>query len=167
MLVIRTDRCLAALKQSRPNIYSAFGQSIQGAVLDHDFIRVEEAAFLKECRPCAKCDSIKKGERCKAECITVPPGAKLSMQLHHHYAEQGIVMPDTAKLTHGDTTFLVTESQSKYILIGQMHSLANQCVTELEMIGAQSGSYLGEENILRLKMLMVRCLLRVGSNGFH
>ena len=83
--------------------------------------------------------------------ITVKPGAKLSLQMHHHRAEHWIVVSGTAKVTNGDNTYIVTENQSTYIPIGQIHSLENPGLIPLELIEVQSGSYLGEEDIVRFK----------------
>lgn len=102
-------------------------------------------------RPWGKYDSVDNGERYQVKRITVKPGAKLSVQMHHHRAEHWIVVSGTAKVTNGDKTFLVTENQSTYIPIGQVHCLENPGVIELEMIEVQSGSYLGEDDIVRLK----------------
>ena len=102
-------------------------------------------------RPWGKYDSVDNGERYQVKRITVKPGAKLSVQMHHHRAEHWIVVSGTAKVTNGEKTFLVTENQSTYIPIGQVHCLENPGVIELEMIEVQSGSYLGEDDIVRLK----------------
>ena len=83
--------------------------------------------------------------------IVVKPGAKLSVQMHHHRAEHWIVVSGTAKVTNGDETFLVTENESTYIPIGQVHALENPGVLPLEMIEVQSGSYLGEDDIVRFE----------------
>ncbi len=83
--------------------------------------------------------------------VTVKPGASLSVQKHHHRAEHWIVVSGTAKVTNGDETFFVSENQSTYIPIGQIHCLENPGVMALEIIEVQSGSYLGEDDIVRLK----------------
>ena len=102
-------------------------------------------------RPWGKYDSVDNGQRYQVKRITVKPGAKLSVQKHHHRAEHWIVVSGTARVTNGEDTFLVTENQSTYIPIGQVHCLENPGVIELEMIEVQSGSYLGEDDIVRLK----------------
>jgi mannose-1-phosphate guanylyltransferase len=91
------------------------------------------------------------GERYQVKRITVKPGAKLSVQMHHHRAEHWVVVSGTAKVTNGDDTFLVTENESTYIPIGQIHALENPGKVELEMIEVQSGSYLGEDDIVRFE----------------
>jgi mannose-1-phosphate guanylyltransferase len=102
-------------------------------------------------RPWGIYDSIDNGERYQVKRITVKPGAKLSVQMHHHRAEHWIVVSGTAKVTNGDKTFLVTENESTYIPIGQVHALENPGVLPLDMIEVQSGSYLGEDDIVRFE----------------
>lgn len=102
-------------------------------------------------RPWGVYDSVDNGHRYQVKRITVNPGAKLSVQMHHHRAEHWIVVSGTAKVTNGDKTYLVTENQSTYIPIGQVHSLENPGVIPLELIEVQSGSYLGEDDIVRLE----------------
>jgi mannose-1-phosphate guanylyltransferase len=102
-------------------------------------------------RPWGIFDSIDNGNRYQVKRITVNPGAKLSVQLHHHRAEHWIVVSGTAMVTNGEDQFLVTENQSTYIPIGQVHCLENPGVIPLELIEVQSGSYLGEDDIVRLK----------------
>ena len=102
-------------------------------------------------RPWGIYDSIDNGERYQVKRITVKPGAKLSVQMHHHRAEHWIVVSGTAKVTNGEKTFLVTENESTYIPIGQVHALENPGVLPLEMIEVQSGSYLGEDDIVRFE----------------
>ncbi|GED44013.1 mannose-1-phosphate guanylyltransferase/mannose-6-phosphate isomerase [Cobetia marina] len=100
-------------------------------------------------RPWGVYDSIDKGERYQVKCITVKPGSKLSVQMHHHRAEHWIVVSGTAKVTIGDKTQLVSENESTYIPIGQVHALENPGKIPLELIEVQSGSYLGEDDIIR------------------
>jgi mannose-1-phosphate guanylyltransferase len=102
-------------------------------------------------RPWGIYDSIDNGERYQVKRITVKPGAKLSVQMHHHRAVHWIVVSGTAKVTNGEKTFLVTENESTYIPIGQVHALENPGVLPLEMIEVQSGSYLGEDDIVRFE----------------
>lgn len=102
-------------------------------------------------RPWGVFDSVDNGKRYQVKRITVNPRAKLSVQLHHHRAEHWIVVSGTARVTNGEEQFLVTENQSTYIPIGQVHCLENPGVIPLELIEVQSGSYLGEDDIVRLK----------------
>ena len=100
-------------------------------------------------RPWGKYDAIDQGERYQAKRITVKPGAKLSIQLHHHRAEHWVVVSGTAKVTNGDRTFILAENESTYIPLGVIHSLENPGNVPLEVIEIQSGSYLGEDDIVR------------------
>ncbi|GAB2724566.1 mannose-1-phosphate guanylyltransferase/mannose-6-phosphate isomerase [Halomonas garicola] len=102
-------------------------------------------------RPWGVYDSVDQGHRYQVKRITVKPGAKLSVQMHHHRAEHWIVVSGTAKVTNGDKSYLVTENQSTYIPIGKTHSLENPGVIPLELIEVQSGSYLGEDDIVRFE----------------
>jgi mannose-1-phosphate guanylyltransferase len=113
--------------------------------------RTEHHQHRQVYRPWGIYDSIDNGERYQVKRITVKPGAKLSVQMHHHRAEHWIVVSGTAKVTNGDKTFLVTENESTYIPIGQVHALENPGVLPLEMIEVQSGSYLGEDDIVRFE----------------
>ncbi|WJG10959.1 mannose-1-phosphate guanylyltransferase/mannose-6-phosphate isomerase [Aliiglaciecola sp. LCG003] len=100
-------------------------------------------------RPWGSYDSIDNGQRFQVKRITVNAGEKLSVQMHHHRAEHWIVVSGTAKVTNGDKTFLVTENESTYIPIGVVHALENPGKLPLELIEVQSGSYLGEDDIVR------------------
>ena len=102
-------------------------------------------------RPWGSYDSIDMGERFQVKRIVVKPGAKLSVQMHHHRAEHWIVVSGTAKVTINDDTFLMTENESTYIPIGAVHALENPGKLPLEMIEVQSGSYLGEDDIVRFE----------------
>ncbi|NKF50067.1 mannose-1-phosphate guanylyltransferase/mannose-6-phosphate isomerase [Shewanella sp. WXL01] len=102
-------------------------------------------------RPWGYYDSIDCGERYQVKRITVKPGAKLSVQMHHHRAEHWIVVSGTAKVTNGDKDILLTENQSTYIPVGVVHALENPGKVDLELIEVQSGSYLGEDDIVRFE----------------
>ncbi len=102
-------------------------------------------------RPWGMHDSIDNGARYQVKHITVKPGGKLSVQMHHHRAEHWIVVSGTAQVTNGEKTYLVTENQSTYIPVGEVHSLENPGVINLELIEVQSGSYLGEDDIVRFE----------------
>ncbi len=101
-------------------------------------------------RPWGKYDSVDKGNRYQVKHITVKPGEQLSVQMHHHRAEHWIVVSGTAKVTCGENTFLVAENQSTFIPIGEVHSLENPGRIPLELIEVQSGTYLGEDDIIRI-----------------
>ncbi|MEO0975286.1 MAG: mannose-1-phosphate guanylyltransferase/mannose-6-phosphate isomerase, partial [Pseudomonadota bacterium] len=112
----------------------------------------EEASLHREVyRPWGSYDSIDNGTRFQVKRITVKPGATLSLQMHHHRAEHWIVVSGTAEVTCGDEVFLLTENQSTYIPIGTQHRLANPGKLPLELIEVQSGSYLGEDDIVRFQ----------------
>jgi mannose-1-phosphate guanylyltransferase len=113
--------------------------------------RTEHHIHREVYRPWGKYDSIDNGERYQVKRITVKPGEKLSIQMHHHRAEHWIVVSGTASVTNGDSVQLVTENQSVYIPVGQIHALENPGKIMLEMIEVQSGSYLGEDDIVRFE----------------
>ena len=100
-------------------------------------------------RPWGSYDSIDNGERHQVKRISVKPGEKLSVQMHHHRAEHWVVVSGTANITIGEETNLVTENESVYIPIGEVHALENPGKIPLELIEVQSGSYLGEDDIVR------------------
>ncbi|MGB7501222.1 MAG: cupin domain-containing protein, partial [Azonexus sp.] len=102
-------------------------------------------------RPWGWYDGVDSGERFQVKRIGVKPGAALSLQMHHHRAEHWIVVSGTAKVTRGDEVFLVSENQSTYIPLGVRHRLENPGMVTLEMIEVQSGSYLGEDDIVRFE----------------
>jgi mannose-1-phosphate guanylyltransferase/mannose-6-phosphate isomerase len=111
-----------------------------------------EAVIHREVyRPWGKYDSVDSGERFQVKRITVKPGAKLSVQMHHHRAEHWIIVSGTAKVTIDEKTVLLTENQSAYIPVGAVHALENPGRLPLEMIEVQSGSYLGEDDIVRFE----------------
>lgn len=102
-------------------------------------------------RPWGWYDSIDSGERFQVKRIVVNPGASLSQQMHHHRAEHWVVVKGTAQVTNGDKTFLLGENESTYIPLGHVHRLANPGKVPLEIIEVQSGSYLGEDDIVRFE----------------
>lgn len=102
-------------------------------------------------RPWGSYESIDQGERFQVKHIRVKPGEQLSLQKHHHRAEHWIVVNGTARVTCGDNTFLVSENQSTYIPIGEVHRLENPGKIPLDLIEVQTGSYLGEDDIVRLE----------------
>lgn len=102
-------------------------------------------------RPWGWYDSIDGGERFQVKRIVVNPGAKLSLQMHHHRAEHWIVVRGTAEVTNGENVFLLSENESTYIPLGHVHRLANPGKVPLEIIEVQSGSYLGEDDIVRFE----------------
>jgi len=127
-------------------------ESVKTVVAELEARQSPQAALhRKVARPWGWYDSIDMGERFQVKRIFVKPGASLSLQKHHHRAEHWIVVSGTAEVTRGNETFLLTENQSTYIPIGKVHRLHNPGKTDLEMIEVQSGSYLGEDDIVRFE----------------
>ncbi len=113
--------------------------------------RGEQALHRKVHRPWGWYDSIDAGPRDQVKRIMVKPGAALSLQMHHHRAEHWIVVTGTAEVTVGDKVVLLSENQSTYIPLGETHRLRNPGKLPLELIEVQSGSYLGEDDIVRFE----------------
>ena len=112
--------------------------------------RVEADIHRKAYRPWGHYDLVDTGERHQTKRIVVKPGAKLSLQKHHHRAEHWVVVKGTALITKGDEQILISENESTYIPLGVVHCLENPGVIPLEIVEVQSGSYLGEDDIIRL-----------------
>ena len=102
-------------------------------------------------RPWGSYQSVDAADRFQVKRITVKPGASLSLQMHHHRAEHWIVVNGTARITRGDEQILLSENQSAYIPLGVTHRLENPGIIPLELIEVQSGSYLGEDDIVRFE----------------
>ena len=113
--------------------------------------RAEHTLHRQVHRPWGWYDSIDHGARFQVKRILVKPGASLSLQMHHHRAEHWIVVSGTAEVTNGTAVTLLTENQSTYIPLGQTHRLRNPGKVPLEIIEVQSGSYLGEDDIVRFE----------------
>jgi mannose-1-phosphate guanylyltransferase/mannose-6-phosphate isomerase len=111
--------------------------------------RTEQNLHRKVHRPWGWYDSIDGGSRFQVKRIMVNPGASLSLQMHHHRAEHWVVVRGTAEVTNGEKVVLLTENQSTYIPLGTVHRLSNPGKVPLEIIEVQSGSYLGEDDIVR------------------
>ncbi len=111
--------------------------------------REEVNIHRKAYRPWGAYECIDLSERFQVKRIMVKPGARLSLQLHHHRAEHWIVVKGTAKVTCGDREFIMTENESTYIPLGEKHRLENAGKIPLEIIEVQTGSYLGEDDIVR------------------
>jgi mannose-1-phosphate guanylyltransferase len=143
VIVVETkDAVLVAAKDQVQNIKSVVNQLKKEKRPEFEFHR-------EVLRPWGSYDSIDNGERYQVKRICVKPGEKLSVQMHHHRAEHWIVVSGTASVTIGETTTLVTENESVYIPIGEVHALENPGKILLELIEVQSGSYLGEDDIVR------------------
>ena len=113
--------------------------------------RAEADLHRKVYRPWGHYDSVDNGERHKTKRIVVKPGGKLSVQKHHHRSEHWVIVKGTAIVSKGDETMLLSENESTYIPLGVIHSLENPGVIPLEMVEVQTGSYLGEDDIVRFE----------------
>ena len=113
--------------------------------------RYEHSLHREVFRPWGSYDSIESGPRFQVKRLKVKPGAVLSLQLHHHRAEHWVVVSGTARITRGDEAFLLEENQSTFIPIGVRHRIENPGKIPLHIIEIQSGSYLGEDDIVRLE----------------
>jgi mannose-1-phosphate guanylyltransferase/mannose-6-phosphate isomerase len=113
--------------------------------------RSEPTCHRKVYRPWGSYDSIDVGGRFQVKRITVKPGASLSLQMHHHRAEHWIIVSGTGRITRGEEVFTLAENQSTYIPLGVKHRLENPGRLPLELIEVQSGSYLGEDDIVRFE----------------
>jgi len=113
--------------------------------------RQEHMFHRKVYRPWGNYDSIDMGDRFQVKRITVKPGAALSLQKHHHRAEHWVIVSGTAEVTRNEEVFLVAENESTFLPLGAVHRLRNPGKVPLELIEVQSGSYLGEDDIVRLE----------------
>ena len=145
IVVVETaDAVMVASKESAQNVKNIVNRLVTD--------QREEAENHRLCyRPWGHYDSIDKGDRFQVKRITVNPGASLSLQMHHHRAEHWIVVTGTAEVTRDDKVMLVSENESTYIPVGTKHRLHNPGRVLLEMIEVQSGSYLGEDDIIRFE----------------
>jgi mannose-1-phosphate guanylyltransferase/mannose-6-phosphate isomerase len=145
VIVVETpDAVLVASReksQDVKNIVAQLGREQRG----------EQVLHRKVHRPWGWYDSIDHGPRHQVKRIMVKPGASLSLQMHHHRAEHWIVVTGTAEVTVGERVILLAENQSTYIPLGEKHRLRNPGKVPLEIIEVQSGSYLGEDDIVRFE----------------
>ena len=145
MVVVETaDAVLVAPRQRTQEVKTIVGRLKQAGRNEADLHR-------KVHRPWGWYDSIDNGERFQVKRIVVRPGATLSLQMHHHRAEHWVVVKGTAKVTRGDEIILLSENQSTYIPLSVTHRLENPGQIPLEIIEVQSGSYLGEDDIVRFE----------------
>ena len=143
LIIVETkDAILVANKDQVQNVKTIVNQLKSAGRTEHKLHR-------EVYRPWGKYDSIDSGKRDQVKRITVKPGEKLSIQKHHHRSEHWIVVSGTASVLNGDETILVTENESTYIPLGTIHALENPGKILLEMIEVQTGSYLGEDDIIR------------------
>jgi mannose-1-phosphate guanylyltransferase / mannose-6-phosphate isomerase len=145
LLIIDTpDAVLVAHRDAAENVRDVVARLEQAST-------AQAVSHRKVSRPWGWYDSIDAGERFQVKRIGVRPGASLSLQKHHHRAEHWVVVRGTAHVTRGAESFLLSENQSTYIPVGEEHRLHNPGRIELEMIEVQSGSYLGEDDIVRIE----------------
>jgi mannose-1-phosphate guanylyltransferase/mannose-6-phosphate isomerase len=151
LVIIETaDAILIADKRQSQHVKKIVNQLVQDN-------RQEDTLHRKVYRPWGWYDSIDEGERFKVKRIQVKPGASLSLQKHARRAEHWVVVTGTAEVICGDKTITLTENQSTYIPLGQVHRLSNPGTIPLEIIEVQSGSYLGEDDIVRFEDTYGRC----------
>jgi mannose-1-phosphate guanylyltransferase/mannose-6-phosphate isomerase len=145
LIIVATDDAVLVADKSQ-------AQGVKAAL---DLIRAkgfgEAAAHSEVHRPWGSYRSVIAGERFQVKLITVKPGGRLSLQLHRHRAEHWVVVKGTAQITCGEKVFMLYENQSTYIPQGETHRLENPGHIPLEMIEVQSGSYLGEDDIIRVE----------------
>ena len=143
LIVVSTpDATLVAHRDAAQDVKKVVDQLKASGRTEHSFHRVVH-------RPWGSYDSLEAGGRFQVKRIVVKPGASLSLQKHHHRAEHWIVVSGTAEVTCDDKVFLMAENQSTYIPLGSVHRLRNPGKVPLELIEVQSGSYLGEDDIVR------------------
>jgi mannose-1-phosphate guanylyltransferase/mannose-6-phosphate isomerase len=145
VIVVETPDAVLVVDRSRSQDVKAIVGKLQGSG------RSEHTLHRQVHRPWGWYDSIDSGSRFQVKRIMVKPGASLSLQMHHHRAEHWIVVSGTAEVTNGENVILLTENQSTYIPLGTTHRLANPGKVPLEIIEVQSGSYLGEDDIVRFE----------------
>ena len=145
IIVIDTDDSLLVVNKNRSQDVKAIVDKLKEAG------RSESALHRKVYRPWGNYDSIGSGKRFQVKCIEVKPGASLSLQMHHHRAEHWIVVSGTAIVQRGEEEHLLSENQSIYIPLGETHRLTNPGKIDLHLIEVQSGSYLGEDDIVRFE----------------
>ena len=145
LIIIVSQEVVLVAKKNKSQDISAIVQKLKSDS------RSEWEIHREVHRPWGKFDSIDQGERYQVKRITVKPRAKLSLQKHKYRAEHWIVVSGIAKVTKGDDTFELLENESTYIPLGEVHALENPGNTDLELIEVQSGSYLGEDDIVRLE----------------
>jgi mannose-1-phosphate guanylyltransferase/mannose-6-phosphate isomerase len=145
VIVVETPDAVLVADRDRSQEVKHIVNQLQGSG------RTEQTLHRQVHRPWGWYDSIDSGPRFQVKRIMVKPGASLSLQKHHHRAEHWVVVSGTAEVTNGDQVLLLTENQSTYIPLGQIHRLANPGKVPLEIIEVQSGSYLGEDDIVRFE----------------
>lgn len=145
LIVIETADAVLVADKSRAQEVKKVVEHLKAAQ------RCEHEFHTRVFRPWGWYEGIDVGDRFQVKRIAVKPGAALSLQMHHHRAEHWIVVRGTARVTRGDEVFLVSENESTFIPLGTRHRLENPGKLPLEMIEVQSGSYLGEDDIVRFE----------------
>lgn len=145
LVVVESDDAIMVADRSRVQEVKAIVDQLRAKD------RSEAKIHRKVYRPWGYYDSVENGQRFQVKRIVVKPGGRLSLQMHHHRAEHWIVVSGTALVTKGEKEFLLSENESTFISIGETHRLDNPGSIPLEMIEVQSGSYLGEDDIVRLE----------------
>ncbi|CNH16806.1 mannose-1-phosphate guanylyltransferase/mannose-6-phosphate isomerase [Yersinia pekkanenii] len=144
LIIVETkDAILVAHKDKVQDVKSIVAQLKKNS-------RTEHLQHREVYRPWGSHDSIAEGERYHVKHLIVRPGQRTAMQIHHHRAEHWVVVSGTAKVYRGDEIFLVTENESTYIPVGLAHAIENPGKFDLEIIEVRSGSYLQEDDIVRI-----------------
>ena len=145
VIVVETADAVLVAHKDRVQDVKALAERLK---LEH---RPEQENHRKVHRPWGSYETVDAGPRFQVKRLTVNPGATLSLQKHRHRAEHWVVVKGTAKVTRGDEEFTLTENQSAYVPVGMTHRLENPGTVPLEIVEVQSGSYLGEDDIVRLE----------------
>jgi mannose-1-phosphate guanylyltransferase/mannose-6-phosphate isomerase len=145
LIIIDTPDATFIATQDRAQEVKSIVESLQASG------RCESSAHRKVYRPWGWYDSIESGEYFQVKRLHVKPGAKLSLQMHHKRAEHWVVVSGTAIVTNGEQTFSLEKGESTYIPLGVTHGLENAANKPLEIIEVQSGTYLGEDDIIRFE----------------
>jgi mannose-1-phosphate guanylyltransferase/mannose-6-phosphate isomerase len=145
MVIVETSDAVLVMPKNRAQDVKSIVETLAEQKRD------ERVVHRQVYRPWGSYEGVVSGERFQVKRIKVNPGASLSLQMHHHRAEHWIVVKGTAKVTRGEEEFLLSENESTYIPLGTVHRLENPGSLPLEIIEVQSGSYLGEDDIVRLE----------------
>jgi mannose-1-phosphate guanylyltransferase/mannose-6-phosphate isomerase len=142
VIVNTSDALLVADRHRAPEVSAIVARLRQSGRKEHE-------QHVRNLRPWGYFETLNIGARFQVKLLHVKPGAKLSLQMHHHRSEHWIVVQGTAKVVIGEAENLVRENESAYILATQWHRLENPGKMPLELIEVQIGSYLGEDDIVR------------------
>lgn len=145
LVIVETPDCVLVADKNRAQDVKAVTEALKQDE------RSEHVTHTKVQRPWGAYECIDEGTRFQVKRLSVKPGERLSLQLHHHRAEHWIVVHGTAQVTRGEDTFILSENESTYIPLGVKHRLENPGSIPLEIIEVQSGTYLGEDDIVRFE----------------